>query len=388
MKQKLLLAPGLAVLLLSPLAQAMTIHGDIHPDRYTFFLTSEGSNQLKQANDRIARNPQAYTLDVNHTGIQPFKAVRWDSKPVKAVTCVLVDGLAFGRRATWSQCKDETGGEYFGNQGWPVRDYVAKSCQVGASDCPVYLVLQTDPPTMRSDMAQFKPAPKGFNKPQSSGAIITELKARGCEMANNYFRKGHGDEQCQSVENIRNTGSFDKTTVYMADITLQDGSRQEMRVEYYVSSEGATPTTPSVALITPLSNASTTPKPETKRVMVPHASPASDPSTNSTIPATITTKEGVKPFMGCGEYMNCEILAEEGAYRVIQTQSGRDCESGGIWAASIKSGKAVLMPGLTNCNFDSGKNAVVIYPQNGFATVYKGENNATPELATVELPDE
>lgn len=108
----------------------------------------------------------------------------------------------------------------------------------------------------------------------------------------------------------------------------------------------------------------------------------------SDIPESATTKEGVRPFAGCSEYMNCEVLAEEGRYQVIQTQAGRDCESGGIWAANLKSGRTVLMPGITNCDFDSMKNAVVIYPKNGFATIYQGENNATPELSTVELPDE
>lgn len=106
------------------------------------------------------------------------------------------------------------------------------------------------------------------------------------------------------------------------------------------------------------------------------------------IPESLTTKDGVRPFAGCSEYMNCEVLAEEGRYQVIQTQAGRDCGSGGIWAANLKSGRTVLMPGITNCDFDSTKNAVVIYPKNGFATIYQGENNATPELSTVELPDE
>jgi len=108
----------------------------------------------------------------------------------------------------------------------------------------------------------------------------------------------------------------------------------------------------------------------------------------SPIPESIVTRDGIKPFAGCSEFMSCEVLAEEGSYRVIQTQAGRDCDSGGIWVASVKSGKAVLVPGITNCDFDSEKNAVVIYPQNGLATIYKGENNTTPELATAELPDE
>ncbi|WOJ03054.1 hypothetical protein [Citrobacter koseri] len=235
MKRQLLAVSGLAALLISPLVQAMNIHGDIHPDRYTFFLTPEGGNQLKQANDRLAKNPQAYTLDVNHTGIQPFKAVRWDSKPVKAVTCVLVDGVAFGRDATWSQCKDETGGEYFGNQGWPVRDYVARSCEVGQSDCPVYLVLQTDPPTMRSDMVQFKPAPKGFGKPKASASLLDEVKTEGCQMADNSFENNKSEERCRSIDSVTFSGESHAsviTAVYKAELTTVSGKKIGMRIEY------------------------------------------------------------------------------------------------------------------------------------------------------------
>lgn len=234
MKRQLLAVSGFAALLISPLVQAMNIHGDIHPDRYTFFLTPEGGNQLKQANDRLAKNPQAYTLDVNHTGIQPFKAVRWDSKPVKAVTCVLVDGVAFGRDATWSQCKDETGGEYFGNQGWPVRDYVAKSCEVGQSDCPVYLVLQTDPPTMRSDMVQFTPPPKAFYKPDANPAALKELKVKGCAIINEYLEKEHKATRCTSVESADITSSSNGNDYYEVGFTSSDNEKMKMKIMYYI----------------------------------------------------------------------------------------------------------------------------------------------------------
>ncbi|MFV7208050.1 hypothetical protein ACK6UO_22985, partial [Escherichia coli] len=94
------------------------------------------------------------------------------------------DGIMMGKKATWSQCKDESGAEYFGNAGWPVRDYVAKACEAGKSDCPVYLVFQTDPPTMRNDMAKFAPVPRNFN---ASANLTDEIKNDGCQMANNSF---------------------------------------------------------------------------------------------------------------------------------------------------------------------------------------------------------
>ena len=53
MRKLVVLSLSSAALFIPLVSSAMTIHGDIHPERYTFFLTQEGSNQLKQANDRI-----------------------------------------------------------------------------------------------------------------------------------------------------------------------------------------------------------------------------------------------------------------------------------------------------------------------------------------------
>lgn len=229
MRKLVVLSLSSTALFIPLLSSAMTIHGDIHSERYTFFLTQEGSNQLKQANDLIAKNPQAYTLDVNHTGIQPFDAVRWDGKPVKAVTCVLVDGMMMGQKATWSQCKDESGAEYFGNKGWPVRDYVAKACKVGKSDCPVYLVLQTDPPTMRSDMANFVPAPKNFN---ASANLTDEIKNDGCQMADNSFEYAKSSIRCSAINTVRFIRKQNTEAKYEADLTTTSGENLTMTVGY------------------------------------------------------------------------------------------------------------------------------------------------------------
>ncbi|MCX2588839.1 hypothetical protein OQ435_11740 [Proteus penneri] len=100
----------------------------------------------------------------------------------------------------------------------------------------------------------------------------------------------------------------------------------------------------------------------------------------------VKTSEGVSPFEGCNEYIMCELLAEKGRYSVVKTQLPRDCESGGIWVVNAKKKQAVFMPNMTNCNFDIEKNAVVIYPQQGYANIYQGSTNATPSISEVELP--
>ncbi|MEQ5207569.1 hypothetical protein AAD041_01775 [Proteus mirabilis] len=100
----------------------------------------------------------------------------------------------------------------------------------------------------------------------------------------------------------------------------------------------------------------------------------------------VKTSQGVSPFEGCDESISCELLAENGRYSVVQTQLGRDCESGGIWVVNVKKKQAVLMPNMTNCDFDIEKNAVIIYPQQGYANIYQGSTNATPSISEVELP--
>ncbi|WP_112921062.1 hypothetical protein [Escherichia coli] len=68
MRKLVILSLSSAALFIPLLSSAMTIHGDIHPERYTFFLTQEGSNQLKQANDRITTTTgEALTMTVGYT---------------------------------------------------------------------------------------------------------------------------------------------------------------------------------------------------------------------------------------------------------------------------------------------------------------------------------
>lgn len=50
MHKLIVLSLSSVALLIPSISSALTVHGDIHPERYTFFLTQEGSSQLKQAN--------------------------------------------------------------------------------------------------------------------------------------------------------------------------------------------------------------------------------------------------------------------------------------------------------------------------------------------------
>ncbi|MDY9359078.1 hypothetical protein UZ965_16855, partial [Escherichia coli] len=101
--------------------------------------------------------------------------IRYDSKPVKALTCLVTTRTMPGQNKnyTWEEtyCLDETGAAYIGTKGWPSRAIVEKSCEVGVPSCPVYLGLNNDPPTMRNDAAQYIPYnSKGVSRNKESNS--------------------------------------------------------------------------------------------------------------------------------------------------------------------------------------------------------------------------
>ncbi|QLY35967.1 hypothetical protein HV164_05285 [Citrobacter freundii] len=168
----------ISALLFPALSSAVVIPGNIHPGRYTFFLTEKGGEMLRDMNDAAVsvkvNNKAGFTVEAQRmaaaANISPLlyaasplegNFIRYDSKPVKALTCLITSRNMPGtnKNYSWEEtyCLDETGAAYIGTKGWPSRAIFDKSCEVGASDCPVYLSLKNDPPTMRNDVAQYIP---------------------------------------------------------------------------------------------------------------------------------------------------------------------------------------------------------------------------------------
>ncbi|HFT5241428.1 TPA: hypothetical protein ACGTP8_002216 [Yersinia enterocolitica] len=168
----------ISALLFPALSSAVVIPGNIHPGRYTFFLTEKGGEMLRDMNDAAVsvklNNKAGFTVEAQRmaaaANILPLlyaasplegNFIRYDSKPVKALTCLITSRNMPGtnKNYSWEEtyCLDETGAAYIGTQGWPSRAIFDKSCEVGASECPVYLSLKNDPPTMRNDAAQYIP---------------------------------------------------------------------------------------------------------------------------------------------------------------------------------------------------------------------------------------
>ncbi|WP_312585146.1 hypothetical protein [Atlantibacter sp.] len=255
--RKLLALSLCYVSLLAPsISSALTINGQIHPERYTFFLNDQGSHELMNLNNRMvafynssssgdisaryAISEEGYT----RIGIAPAPqdspqnpTVRDDGKPVKAVTCVMSTVSVSTRTVDQTWCKDEIGAEYIGFKGWVRHDVVSKACRVGDTDCPVYLSLQGDAPTVRNDSVRFVPAhppkPQALPEPAPKetdpaivSKVVADLKANGCAIINKYKES---PPQCGSVIDVETGQGMDHDGVrsYKIDYSAPGNSWRE-----------------------------------------------------------------------------------------------------------------------------------------------------------------
>ncbi|QQK71703.1 hypothetical protein PSR30_13585 [Pectobacterium carotovorum subsp. carotovorum] len=213
---------------------AMIIKGDIHPERYTFLLNNQGGEVLGNINDinlKLRTKPGNIPLlkeledNVNKIGINSNEDpiwkkgnIRWDGKPPVALTCLIATTRNpvgnFYQDITY--CADETGAEYIGLKGWPLQQALEKTCKVGQSDCPVYLVLQGDDPTLRNDSVQFQPAPVGFNANKQDINKLEEVKLHGCNLANEIIQQ----DKCIKINNVKSNGEYEN----IASFTTQSGN--------------------------------------------------------------------------------------------------------------------------------------------------------------------
>lgn len=230
MRNFMMLLLSLVALMLPSVSSALDVYGQVHPQRYTFFLTPNGGNALKAVNDKTAamldtaqKGNMRDALTVNAiqkegydaVGIAPFypaersqSTIRDDGNAVEAVTCIMTTVTVPNstRNAsmdrTW--CKDEVGAEYIGFSGWLRQEAVQKACRVGEANCPVYLSLQGDDPTVRNDSVRFQPT----QAPKMNTARIDEIKANGCALANEAIQlETHQPGNCKAITGIETRGS-------------------------------------------------------------------------------------------------------------------------------------------------------------------------------------
>jgi hypothetical protein len=124
------------VLSFPALSFAITIPGNIHPERYTFFLTDRGGEMLREMNDAAVsvklNNKVGFSAEAQSkaaaanisfavriiTAEQNF--IRYDGKPVKALTCLVTARTMPGQNKNYSweetYCLDETGAAYIGTK--------------------------------------------------------------------------------------------------------------------------------------------------------------------------------------------------------------------------------------------------------------------------------
>lgn len=87
-------------------SSAITIQGNIHPERYTFFLTEKGGEMLRDMNNEAVNvkhsGKASASVDAQNkaaaANISPLlypgapleqNFIRYDGKPVKALTCLI-----------------------------------------------------------------------------------------------------------------------------------------------------------------------------------------------------------------------------------------------------------------------------------------------------------
>lgn len=226
MRKLIVLSLSTVALIMPSISSALDVYGKIHPERYTFFLNTDGGNGLKDINNKIVSTMMGKigpgnmqdALIINNIqkegydslGIAPFapesiqkSTVRDDDQPVKAVTCLMstVTVPNSTRTVTMDRtwCKDEVGAEYIGFNGWPLRSAIAKTCRVGDNDCPVYLSLQGDDPTVRNDSVRFKPSQTS----KVDTSKIGEIKTNGCVLANESVRlQTKTPGQCKTITKV------------------------------------------------------------------------------------------------------------------------------------------------------------------------------------------
>lgn len=222
---------------------AITIPGNVHSERYTFFLTETGGEMLRDMNNEavsVKRSGKAeYSADAQRkaeaANISPLvyaaspleqNFIRYDGKAVKALTCLLTTRTMPGTNKTYSweetYCLDETGAAYIGSNGWPSRAIFEKSCEVGASGCPVYLGLNNDPPTMRNDAVPYVPynnsnraSEQKETDPAIVNKVVADLKANGCAIINKYKKS---PPQCGSVIEVVTGKGMDREGIRSYEI--------------------------------------------------------------------------------------------------------------------------------------------------------------------------
>ncbi|EJF7713631.1 hypothetical protein M8697_003913 [Providencia rettgeri] len=125
-------------------ALALRLPGEIQPTRYTYYLTPEYGQKLKEKNESNERP----ILGVPHgelTGYTPIRQAKGFPAPT-AMTCISSVYYNRGAEANWLKvaCVDNNGLSYSADKKWPPKSIAKRVCTVGQSGCDSFLVLDSD----------------------------------------------------------------------------------------------------------------------------------------------------------------------------------------------------------------------------------------------------
>lgn len=147
MAQKFSLVFSLSIfaLVLSSTAQAVRLPGEVQPDRYTYYLTSEYGQALKAQNDNQRRSLYDRKPHGELLALSSLSQAKGVPAPT-AMTCMSSIYFNKGAGTNWLKiaCVDNHGLEYSANQQWPAKSVAKRVCKVGEARCESFLTLTSD----------------------------------------------------------------------------------------------------------------------------------------------------------------------------------------------------------------------------------------------------
>lgn len=126
-------------------AQAITLRGEIQPDRYTYYLTDQYAQKLWAMN-RDRNRTIRFNLPPGELVAQTDVSFAYQHPAPTAITCISSIYYNQGARANWLKvaCIDNNGLEYSTHQKWPDTSIAKRVCKVGEASCDAFLTMNSD----------------------------------------------------------------------------------------------------------------------------------------------------------------------------------------------------------------------------------------------------
>ena len=132
------------LLLMSSNTYALHMLGELQPQRYTYYLTSEYAQKLNllRQQEGYATYPQS-KLGLSRTIGQKNLAEKPQPKAMTCISSIWYNDLSKQQQLNIG-CIDDTGMEYQSAHQWPDSSIATRVCQFGEAGCEAFLVMDSD----------------------------------------------------------------------------------------------------------------------------------------------------------------------------------------------------------------------------------------------------